>query len=91
MHRWQAASQPTISPSDKIVIKAGLPSAASPYSGPFNMLSVRPKTVCVQYGARSQWISVDRVKIFRGHAEEPVAQPAQRGRPKKQHKDALSS
>jgi len=65
-----------------------VPTASSPYSGPFKVISARPETVCVQYGARSQWISVDRIKIFKVSDDEPVAQPAQRGRPRKKHEDA---
>jgi len=84
-----AAGQPEISPGDKIFIKTGPSSTASPYSGPFDVLHVRPKTVCVQYGARPQWVSVDRVKIFKGSEDEPVAQPVKRGRPKKQREDTL--
>jgi len=83
------SGQPAITLGDKVFIKAGLPSASSPYSGPFSVLGVRPKTICVQYGARQQWVSIDRVKLSKGPADEPVAQPAQRGRPKKKREDAL--
>jgi len=86
-----AAGQPSFKPGDLVLIRAGLPtSSASPYSGPFKVISARPKTVCIHYGARTQWVSVDRLKVFQGSDSEPVAQPPQRGRPRKQCEDATA-
>ena len=50
------------------------------YSGPYRILSKNRKSYQLQIGARTEWVSADRLKPHRGAAPEP-AQPPRRGRP----------
>jgi transposase InsO family protein len=52
-----------------------------PYEGPFLVLERRRKTFLIQFGDRSEAVSIDRLKPHVGAPPEAVAAPPRRGRP----------
>ena len=53
---------------------------AETYSGPYEILRRREKTVLLRLGQREEWVSADRLKPHLGTSATPV-EPPRRGRP----------
>ena len=53
------------------------------YRGPYKVMLREKKKLLVEMGAWRQWISVDRLKPWKGVTPASPMQPPKRGRPKK--------
>jgi Integrase core domain len=53
------------------------------YDGPYQELQQREKVVLVQLGSRADWVSRDRLKLYKGGDDPEPARRRGRGRPRK--------
>jgi hypothetical protein len=53
------------------------------FDGPYRVIQVKKKVVCLQFGPGAAWISRSRIKRYEGSAEPKVVVRRGRGRPRK--------
>jgi hypothetical protein len=53
------------------------------YDGPYQVLQQKEKVVLVQLGSRADWVSRDRLKLYKGEDDPEPASRRGRGRPRK--------
>ena len=79
-----SALPPALADSDYVFVRRGAQAALQcPYVGPFRVLSRTAKTFTLDFGGRSETVSIDRLKPAHLDMTRPVqvAMPPRRGRP----------